>query len=103
MERIRYNRHMLLPAAVLPIHDPEGLYLPHLERITPLLKTTFERAILNLPPGTRLAQPGFVHKLEADPFFTCVELAESPVGDHFRALYTFAARACPPEQVLHLC
>jgi hypothetical protein len=94
---------MLLPAAVLPIHDPAGIYLPHLERITPLLKTTFAQAIINLPPSTRLAQPGFVHLLESDPFFICTEFPGSPVGDHFRALYTFAAHTAPPEQVLHLC
>jgi hypothetical protein len=94
---------MLLPAVVIPIYDPDGIYLPRLDQITPLLKTTFANAIINLPPDTRRAQPGAVHKLEADPFFICVEFAESPVGDHFRTLYTYAARSCPPEQVLHLC
>jgi hypothetical protein len=94
---------MLLPAVVLPIHDPQGIFLPHLERITPLLKTTFAQAIINLPHSTRLAQPGAVYKLEADPFFRCVEYAETPVGEHFRALYTFAAHYCPSTQVVHLC
>ena len=94
---------MLLPAAVLPIHDPEGIYLPHLDPITPLLKTSFAQAIINLPPSTRRVQPEAVCKIESDPFFTCVEFAESPVGEHFRALYSFAAHTCPPEQVLHLC
>ena len=94
---------MLLPVAVLPIHDPEGIYLPHLDPITPVLKTCFAQAIINLPPSTRRAQPEAVCKLESDPFFTCVEFVESPVGDHFRALYTFAAHTCTPEQVLHLC
>ena len=94
---------MLLPAVALPIPDPGGIFLRHLERITPQLKSTFAKAILNLPPNTRQAQPGAVLKLEADPFFQCVEFPESPVGDHFRALYTCAARSCPPEQVLHLC
>jgi hypothetical protein len=94
---------MLPPALVLPIHDPEGIFLPHLEHITALLKTTFSQAIVNLPPSTRRSQPEAIHRLEADPFFMCVEFPESPVGEHFRALYTFAGRACPSEQVLHLC
>jgi hypothetical protein len=95
---------MLLPALVLPIHDPEGIFLPHLERIAPLLKTAFAQAIINIPPSTRRAQPGAVQLLEANPFFIISsEYPESPVGDHFRALYTFAARLCPPAQVLHLC
>jgi len=95
---------MLLPAVVLPIHDPEGIFLPHLERITPLLKRTFSKAIINLPPSTRRSQPAAVQWLETDPFFLLSDpYAESPVGDHFRSLYTFAACHCPSEQVLHLC
>jgi len=95
---------MLLPAAVLPIHDPEGMILPHLDRITPLLKATFTQVIINIPPSTRRAQPEAVQQLEADSFFTISKVySESPVGEHFRALYTFAAHLCPPEQVLHLC
>jgi hypothetical protein len=94
---------MLPPAIVIPLPDPKGVFLPHLQHITPILKTVFDRAILNLPPSTRQAQTDAVHVLESDPFFTCVEYPESPIGDHFRALYGFAAHACPPDQVLHLC
>lgn len=94
---------MLPPAIVLPLPDPQGIFLPHLQQITPILKTVFDRAILNLPPNTRQAQPEAVRRFETDPFFTCMEIAESPIGEHFRALYAWAARACPPEQVLHLC
>lgn len=95
---------MVRPAVVIPIHDPKGIYFPHLERITPLLKTIFSQAIINVPPSTRLAQPGIITRLTADPFYLLSEAySESPVGDHFRALYAYAARACPPEQMLHLC
>jgi hypothetical protein len=94
---------MLPPAIVLPLPDPEGIFLPRLEYITSLLKTTFSQAIVNLPPSTRRSQPEVIRRLEADPFFMCVEFPESPVGEHFRALYTFASHACPPAQVLHLC
>jgi hypothetical protein len=94
---------MLLPAIVLPLPDPKGIFIPHLQHITPILKTVFDRAFLNLPPSTRQAQREAVSLLESDPFFTCLEYPESPIGDHFRILYTFAARACPPAQVLHLC
>ena len=91
------------PAIVIPLPDPKGIFLPHLQHITPILKTVFDRAFLNLPPSTRQAQSDAVHRLARDPFFTCVEYPESPIGDHFRALYGVAARACPPDQVLHLC
>jgi len=95
---------MLLPAAVLPIHDPEGITLPHLVRILPVLKTTFAQAIINIPPSTRRTQSEAVQQLERDSFFIISSVYnETPVGDHFRSLYTFAARHCPPEQVLHLC
>ena len=94
---------MHLPAIVLPLPDPEGIFLPHLKQITPLLKTTFAQAIVNLPPSTRCIQPEAVYQIEADPFFLCGEFPESPVGDHFRALYSLAAQHCPPAQVLHLC
>ena len=94
---------MLLPAIVLPLPDPQGIFIPHLEQITPILKSSFERVIINLPPSTRQAQPTAIQRIESDPFFTCVECPESPIGDHFRALYGYAARICPSGQVLHLC
>jgi hypothetical protein len=103
IHRIRYNQDMLLPAIVLPLPDPQGIFLPHLQHITPILKSTFAQAIINFPPATRQAQPEVVGQIETDPFFVSVEYPESPIGEHFRALYSFAARICPPAQVLHLC
>ena len=91
------------PAIVLPLHDPEGIHLPRLIQFIPTLKILFDRAIINIPPSTRQAQPDIVRIFLTDPFFTNMACAESPVGEHFRLLYTFAAQATHPDQVLHLC
>lgn len=94
---------MQRPAIVLPLHDPEGICLPHLIQYIPILKAMFDRAIINIPPSTRQAQPEIVRIFITDPFFTSMTCAESPVGEHFRRLYTFAAQSAHPDQVLHLC
>lgn len=94
----------LLPAIVLPCHDPQGLYLPHLETITPQLKQLFSRAFISISPTTLQTQPTPIKTLEADDFF-CLNFNEpgTLVGDHYRAAYTNAVTRCPPRQVLHLC
>jgi hypothetical protein len=91
------------PAIVLPLYDPEGIYLPRLIQSMPTIKALFDRAIINIPPSTRQAQPEIVRFFLTDPYFTSISCAESPVGEHFRLLYTFAAQAAPPDQILHLC
>jgi hypothetical protein len=92
------------PAIVMPLYDPDGSMYPHLERIAPLLKETFAAAYLSVDPGTANPFPERYRSLEQDDFYHLLRLeTDLPVGDHFHALYDFAAAACPPEQVLHLC
>lgn len=93
-----------MPAIVMPLMDPTGVMFPHLRAITPLLKSLFESAYVDVPPSTRRAQPEHIAWLEADPFFrTLRHEADLPAGEDFRALYEFAARLAPGEQILHLC
>ena len=88
----------------MPLHDPDGSMIPHLERITPLLKEVFAAAYLSLEPDAFGRYPERLLGLAQDDFFRPARLgAVLPVGDHFQALYRFAASACPPDQVLHLC
>ena len=91
------------PVIVLPMNDPAGLMFPHLKAITPQLKKTFARAFVSVPLATREKYPAAVAWLGTDDFFQSV-LHEThvTVGQDFLALYSAAARACPPEQILHL-
>jgi len=94
----------MLPAIVMPFHDPDGSMYPHLERAAPLLKGAFAAAYLSVPPATRRGFPQRLRRLEQDPFYRLLHIeTDLPVGDHFHALYSFAAQQCPPDQVLHLC
>jgi hypothetical protein len=91
------------PALVLPIHDPQGAYLPHLQVILPDLQAHFEHAYLSLTASTQ-AHAAAVERLRLDPFFTILPFAsDEPVGGHFSFLYRQAAQAAPARQVLHLC
>jgi hypothetical protein len=92
------------PAIVMPLHDPAGLTLPHLHELTPLLETIFCTAYVTLTDVTRRSQPEYATWLETDGFFRILDQdSESPAGEHFRELYSFASQSVPPEQVLHLC
>ncbi|MCI0398334.1 MAG: hypothetical protein L0322_25850 [Chloroflexi bacterium] len=94
----------MLPAIVLPFHDPNGLYFPHLATITPQLKHTFGRAFLSISPATQQAQPTRIQQLPADPFFHLTfNQPGSQVGDHYHAAYHSAAIHSPAGQPLHLC
>jgi hypothetical protein len=82
---------------VMPMHDPNGVIFPHLERITPALKAVFSGAVISVAPGEPASSL-------ADPFYRTVTVAAGlPVGAQFRALYQYAAETCPPAAVLHLC
>lgn len=95
---------MTRPAAVIPMHDPAGIMFPHLETITPLLKSIFARVFVSVTRITQRALPEHVAWLKADNFFdiTCHEVDVS-VGEDFLTLYANAAKRCHPNQVLHLC
>jgi hypothetical protein len=93
-----------LPAIVLPVHDPQGLHLPHLKVITPELKQLFAQAFIGVSPLTEQQQRERIEELSADRFF-CVNFnqAGSLPGEHYLSVYYNAVAHCAPEQVLHLC
>jgi hypothetical protein len=92
------------PVAVMPLHDPGGMVLPHIKQITPELKYIFGQVFMRVTAATREAQPVWVDWLEAESFFQVTHhQPEVPVGKQFRALYAEAADNCAPGQILHLC
>ncbi len=92
------------PVAVMPMNDSSGVQFQHIKALTPLLKTLFAGIFLSVSRSTRQAQPEPVAWLHADDFYrvVCPE-ADPPVGDEFAALYRYAADACQPDQIVHLC
>ncbi len=91
-------------AAVIPLHDPDGLLFPHLEAITPVLKQNFARVYLAVSGSTRDRQPENIGRLQTDHFFhVSLQDGDGPIGDRFTSLYRQAAQVSPPEQALHLC
>ena len=94
----------VLPIAVFPLHDPSGVRLAHLQRITPDLKELFCRAYVTVSPPTDLVQGAAVGSLARDGFF---ELIHNPpgsqVGDHIFAGYRRAVEGSWPGAQLHLC
>lgn len=92
------------PIAVMPLHDPDGLLLPHLQIVTPQLKSLFSQAVVSVPRLTRERHPEQMAWLAAEPFFCVLHHADDPpVGMDFAMLYRFAAATCPPSAILHLC
>jgi hypothetical protein len=92
------------PAIVMPLHDPPGLILPHVQKVTPLLRDVFDCAYVSMTAATAARHPAFDAWLDADPFFCVLRHPDDlPVGRDFLALYTAAATAALPDQVLHLC
>lgn len=92
------------PVIVMPMHDPNGLFFPHLKTITPTLKALFERAFISIPLETRQSQCESIKWVKSAKFFEIFEHKDAvTVGDDFLALYAFAARSCSAQQLLHLC
>ncbi len=92
------------PIVVIPMHDPAGIFFPHLRRILPLLKEVFGRLFVSVTAVTQQSQPDALPWLQSDPFFrVTAHKNDIPVGEDFMTLYANAAAACEPEQVLHLC
>lgn len=91
------------PALVFPYADPDGTLFHHLQMILPDLKEHFERAYL-CPPLSTFRHMEHIQQLQADRFFTILVIdRDMPIGEHFRYLYHRAARAAPPDQIIHLC
>lgn len=91
-------------AIVMPMHDPSGLYFPHLAAITPQLKELFAHAIVSITPATAQQQAAWIEHCQADSFFRVLMLEPGlGVGAEFVQLYTHAATVCPAGTLLHLC
>lgn len=95
---------IMKPVLAFPFHDPNGTMFPHLQDILPDLKSNFGRAYLTITNPTADCQTGNVTKLQADDFFKIYPIAsELPVGKHFSYLYSQAALAAQPDEIMHLC
>jgi hypothetical protein len=91
------------PSLAFPFNDPDGALFPHLQVILPDLKSHFERAYI-CPPLSTLNHVEQMQELNADDFFTIIPIdRERQIGEHFHFLYQRAAKAAPPEQIIHLC
>jgi hypothetical protein len=94
----------MTPVAAFPIHDPDGIMFPHLERITPLLKELFSSVYIGVSVATQQNFPEKISWLESYGFFQVMKhQSEDIVGRDFLALYAHAASSCEPGQVVHLC
>lgn len=94
----------MLPALVLPIHDPSGVLLAQLGTITPVLRQHFAGVFLSISPRTEQHQAHPLRSFRADPFFAINEnAAESLPGDHYLAGYRSALAHADAAPVIHLC
>lgn len=92
------------PVIVMPMHDPDGILFPHLQAVTPTLKTVFAQAFVSVTAVTQRKYPQYTSWLASDSFFHVITYQqETSIGDEFLALYAQAAAYCQPNQVLHLC
>jgi hypothetical protein len=88
---------------VFPLHDPDGVTIPHLQAITPAFKQVFSGACVGIAAGTYGRQKEKTSRLEEDDFFTLFHLPpDGLVGDQFLYLYQQAAGVYQSDQVLHL-
>jgi hypothetical protein len=93
-----------LPAAVMPVHDPQGMLLPQLQAIGPDLRRLFSTVLIGLTAETDRRQRQIVDQMRDDEFLRIYSHGHSmPVGAEFRALYTLAAASFPSSRQLHLC
>ena len=94
----------MLPALVLPFHDPSGALLAQLAIITPTLRQLFARAFLSVSPATEQLHIAQLQHLHHDPFFIINANAPGTLpGDHYLAAYRSAIAHSHPDQLLHLC
>jgi hypothetical protein len=92
------------PIIVMPMNDPDGIMFPHLQAITNLLPEVFSKAYVSVPRQTRDNYPNYMDWLDSNEFFQPIyHDADVSVGDDFLTLFAYAASACDPDQILHLC
>lgn len=86
------------------MHDPDGIYFPLLEAITPALATLFERIYVSLTVDTLQHTPDAERRLASQPLFDFLTYkTPKSVGEDFTTLYGHAASRSHPDQLLHLC
>lgn len=86
------------------MNDPTGNIFPRLWEVTPALQAVFAAAYITLPEDTRAYQPEQCERIQRDPFYRAFSASKAhPPGQHFLALYSYAAAACDPTDILHLC
>ncbi|MBN1373372.1 MAG: hypothetical protein JW987_15655 [Anaerolineaceae bacterium] len=91
------------PVLVLPFNDAQGIVWRSFKPIVPQLKQVLAAVLVGVPADTAQGQPALMAAMRADPFFAVLETpAGQLAGEYFLALYEWAARVCPPGQVLHL-
>jgi hypothetical protein len=89
---------------VMPMYDPDGHMFSLLTSIIPTLEEAFDGAFISITPQTQSRQSVYIERLTGNPFFRIVEISEGLlVGKQFYRLYEGAAKACSPDQVMHLC
>jgi hypothetical protein len=94
----------VVPALVLPFHDPSGALLAQLATITPTLRKVFARTFLSVSPATEQLHSQQIQHLHNDAFFVINFNALGTLpGDHYLAAYSSAIARSRPEQPLHLC
>ena len=94
----------MVPALVLPFHDPTGALLAQLTTITPTLREVFARVFLSISPATERLHAQQIGYLQNDPFFVVNTNAPNTLpGDHYLAAYRSAIAHSHPDQLLHLC
>jgi hypothetical protein len=92
------------PVIVMPMHDPSGHMFSLLTSIIPILEEVFDCTFISITPQTQRQKHTSIEGMTGNHFFRIIEVPEGlPVGRQSLRLYEETARACPPEQVLHLC
>jgi hypothetical protein len=98
------EENKMKPVLVIPLHDPQGLVLPHLLATSEDIQRIFETAYISITSETQGMQPEGVRQLADIPFFHVLPVHDSqPIGSRWTYLYRQAAIASNPDQVLHLC
>jgi hypothetical protein len=94
---------MRVPSSIVfPYHDPDLQLFPHLQAILPDLKNLFRRAYI-CPHYDTCQNASLMEWLTRDAFFTIFPLdRQTRIGEHFAYLFTKAAQAADPDEVLHL-
>jgi hypothetical protein len=101
--QLLYNREMK-PVIVFPLHDPQGVVVPHLDALAAGLDGPFARAFLSVTEPTWQRHASALEALRARPFFAAsVVPGGLGAGEHFTRLYAWAADESHVDQPLHLC